>query len=399
VTLASAFQPRANSIGFLRFLFASLVLFGHSFILGGFPMQDPVGFLSGGTTALQALAVDGFFVLSGFLITGSFLMAPSAVDYLWRRVLRIFPGYWMCLLVTAFVFAPAAYRYEHGTLGGANWLQASDGPVSYVRNNAFLVVSQWNIWGLLSSTPEAHQAGVVLSIDGSLWTLRYEFECYMLVAAAGVLGILRQARPLVLVAALALWLVLIASTLAPTVIDNLPHGIWVRWLTSNPQRIRLWLMFAFGALLFLYRNHVAVGRWALVPIAVFAAATALGQYDLVGRFAFAYVCMWLASFLPIRNFDARGDVSYGIYIYAFPIQQLLALAGVAALGWLPYFGLAALITFVFAAASWYAIEAPAQRLKRVRVGRLATPHAVGEGGVWVWRRMQALALATINATD
>ena len=69
--------------------------------------------------------------------------------------------------------------------------------------------------------------------------------------------------------------------------------------------------------------------------------------------------------LPVRSFDRRVDVSYGLYIYAFPVQQLLAMYGVTKYGFTPYFVCALAITLALAAASWFTIEKPSLSLKHL----------------------------------
>src|SRR4051812_12311820 len=92
-----------NSIGFLRLVLASLVVFSHSFALSGL---EPPGHMQ------AKLAVSGFFFLSGVLITQSFENSRSFWDYVWRRSLRIFPGLWACLVVSAFVIVPTASHVQ-----------------------------------------------------------------------------------------------------------------------------------------------------------------------------------------------------------------------------------------------------------------------------------------------
>src|SRR5579859_5243166 len=151
-SLATAFDPRSNSIGFLRFAFAMIVLLNHALILGGFAADDPLMYWSHGQISLASMAVDGFFVLSGFLIARSFVSSPSVGRYLWRRFMRIFPGFWACVLISAFICAPIVFLHEYGTLSGANWT-GDTSPVSYVLTNGLLTINQWNIWNLLQSVP------------------------------------------------------------------------------------------------------------------------------------------------------------------------------------------------------------------------------------------------------
>src|SRR5580658_74946 len=94
---------RNNSIGFLRFLFATMVIWSHAYGNGGFG-YDPLARLNPNGATAGFLGVGGFFVLSGFLITRSYETVNSVGRFIWHRFLRIFPGFWVCLVVTAFGF-------------------------------------------------------------------------------------------------------------------------------------------------------------------------------------------------------------------------------------------------------------------------------------------------------
>ena len=100
--LSSRFDPRRNALDVLRLLFATIVAVTHGIAIhtGSQPAW--------GDTLLGDLALDGFFVLSGFLVTRSFLRLDSPLRYLWHRFLRIMPAFWACLIVIAFVAAPVA---------------------------------------------------------------------------------------------------------------------------------------------------------------------------------------------------------------------------------------------------------------------------------------------------
>src|SRR4051794_17516783 len=105
ITFAEAFDPRSNAFGFLRLALAVLVIFSHSFPVGGFG-TDALEVFTKGRHTIGLAAVGMFFVLSGFLITRSAASGVSVLRFLWHRFLRIFPGYWVCLIVCGFIFAP-----------------------------------------------------------------------------------------------------------------------------------------------------------------------------------------------------------------------------------------------------------------------------------------------------
>ena len=124
-SLKESFDPRNNSIGFLRWLLAFMVIFSHAGPLGGFYGGRDLGTQWSDEQSLGGVAVAGFFFLSGFLITKSKMGRASTPRYVWRRIMRIVPGWWLVLLVTAFVLAPIAWLRESGSM---DWIKKSDWP-------------------------------------------------------------------------------------------------------------------------------------------------------------------------------------------------------------------------------------------------------------------------------
>lgn len=388
-TIEGEFDPRRNSLGFLRMVFAVMVLIDHSFPLGGFHGgTDPMWGWTNGQESLGGLAVAGFFVVSGYLVTKSFFDSNTAVRYVWKRVLRIFPGFWVCLLVTVLVFAPIAYHYEFHTLHGY-FNGGVESPWNYLRNNALLYMHQYNIDGLLSSTPYQH-SGYPQAFDGSLWTLIYEFKCYIGVAVVGTLGLMWRARISVVVIALFFWVAQLQDTLHPTRLHGWP-------LIGDPNMARLAFIFSIGMLFYLYRDKVPMSNTlAVVAAVVFVVGMRTDLYVGVGQVAWAYLVLWLAIRLPMSKFDKHGDFSYGMYIYAFPVEQLLALYGVYRWGYVPYVTMAIAISLVLAVASWFAVEKPFLSLKRLRLGEVPSRQVQGE--LAGWRRLWNPKWATRRRT-
>src|SRR5262249_51467426 len=127
---------------------------------------------------------------------------------------------------------------------------------------------------------------------------------------------------------------------------------------------RLTFQFLLGAALFVFRDRIPISRWCACAAAlIFAATLALRLYPGFGEVAMAYLWIWFAVRLPLRRVDARGDYSYGVYIYAWPVQQVLALYGLYRWGPLPFLVLSVLGTLPVAMASWYFVERPALSLK------------------------------------
>jgi len=350
VSLEGLFTPgRRNSIGFLRFLLASLVVLSHSFRLGGLG-AEPLLQTSGET--LGTLSVDCFFVLSGFLIARSYTTSLSVWRYLWHRVLRIFPAYWACLCVIAFGFGPLLFRMAGGTLEA--YLASTPSPHGYVVHNAFLHVNQPGIDGLLRAAP------FPVHLDGPLWSLEHEFRCYIGLALVGVCGLFGRWAG---VGRVVLGLVVLALF----VLANVPGEMDRAGVSyTNALTLRLAVWFGAGVLFYVFARHVPMRAW-FFALALCASVLALryGQQRLVGPLATSYVLFYLVMRLPLTWWDRRGDFSYGLYIYAFPVQQTLAMLGVPRRGVLAYFAASMAIATALAVVSWYAVERPLLRLKHL----------------------------------
>ena len=353
-TLDRAFDPRANSVNALRLVLAALVLVSHTLKLHG--GSDPLGRLTGGDVDMGTMAVDGFFALSGFLIVGSYLNSPSTGRFIWRRCLRILPGFWVCLLVTTFVLLPVAQLVEFGTLRGFP-LTGEGSALTYLVHNSALFIHQYEVDGLLGGS----------SVNGSLYTLFYEFLCYVGVAVLGVAGLLRHRTwPLLAVAAL-VWLFAVSQLLT--------GGAVYEQSTTLGIALRFGSMFLAGALAHRLAHRIPVA-WAggAAAAAVLALAVALAVladgdpgstlvYVVVAPPAVAYLVLLVGSRTGLRRIGARRDLSYGLYVYAWPVQILLLVAG-ASLWPVALYGITSLvIALLMAWASWAWIEAPALRLK------------------------------------
>jgi peptidoglycan/LPS O-acetylase OafA/YrhL len=344
-TLGQAFDPRANALNSFRLALATAVILWHTFPLTGRHLPFAVHQL------FSQAWVDGFFAVSGFLITSSWLSRPSLGVYFAARALRILPGLWVCLTVTAFVIAPIGVAIQGGS---AARLLLSSAPVEYVVKNSAVWIFQVDIGGTPRGIPDPGMW------NGSLWTLQYEVLCYIAVAGLGVVGLL--ARRWFLPAAMALavtWAALASYTL-----DGVP--------TVAQNGARFAVMFLAGALLHHFREIVPA-RWSLVAVsvAVVLVATLLPDYRLVAAIPLAYAIIVSGALIDNERFRLRNDLSYGVYIYACPIQQLLVICGLGILNPIVLTIIAAVATLPFAAMSWFLVEKPAMALKaRVRGKRV-----------------------------
>jgi peptidoglycan/LPS O-acetylase OafA/YrhL len=360
-TLLEAFDGRRNAVGLLRLVFAGAVIVAHTWPLGGFgPSPGRKGGIDLGT-----FAVCCFFAVSGMLITRSAQRA-SLGRYAWHRFLRIMPAFLVCLLVLGFVFAPIAYHYEHGSLSG--FMSASDNPVAFLRANANLYIDFYSVSGTPSTVPFPG------AWDGALYTLAYELNCYLIVGGLLWLGWLRRARILIPLVAAFFWLVGIPgvhAALAP-VLNEIPLGL------ASLLMSKFAVSFFVASALWVYAERVPMRTsWGAAAFAVAGGAWATGTWRYVGGVAIAYAVVWLMTALPESRVGRVHDLSYGVYIYGFPVQQLYAMYGLPDAGKLVYLAVATATTLMLAALSWLLVERPCLSAKdiafRLRPRRQATP--------------------------
>ncbi|MFE6056726.1 acyltransferase family protein [Kitasatospora sp. NPDC056446] len=379
--MAELFAGRDNSLGLLRLLMAGSVIFSHAGALG-FGGGSLLIRSFHGQTNLGNLAVYGFFVLSGILVTRSGARLGIG-RFMWHRALRLLPGLWACLLVTGLVLVPLVYyRIHGGTLAG--YLHHVESPFTYLLNNLFAGEYQTDIAGTMHDGV-AKNLIFDPELNGSLWSLKYEMLCYVGVALLGWSGVLQRARRLVLVLTGAVALVVLGDALPTRYLD--PRAVPRPWesiphlgAVNLSYLLYLVLAFALGALIELYRDRIPVNDALGALSAVTVVATLLGGWFFVaGLPAFAYLLVWLAIRLPrpLRRIGAKNDYSYGLYIYGFPVEQLLSGLGAARFGRLGYSVLAFALTLLLAAVSWHLVERPALRLKDIGRRRNGTP----KGGV------------------
>lgn len=355
LTLDKAFDPRSNSIGFLRWLMAFAVIFSHAGPLAGFYDGQDLGVQLSNEQSLGGVAVAGFFFFSGFLITKSRQGKSTIFRYFWRRALRIFPAFWVALLTTAYVLAPIAWNHEHGSMDGF-WNATKESPFTYFWNNMWLELGQRNIAGMGDSIPLAAHGGH--DWNGSAWTLEYEFKAYIIVGLLGLFGVLAN-RWLAGFVAVSFILV---NALQWGGAMNVGTGVYE--LFGNPYNAMFFAPFAFGMLFALFGEKIPIDDRVVVFALILAfLAYANGGWNVWGQYAFLYVLMWVAVRAPLQHWEKYGDFSYGIYIFAWPIMTFAAFFGLHDTGWLVYHLVIVVATHIAAFFSWHLIEKPAMSLK------------------------------------
>ncbi len=341
---ADGLAARHNHFGLLRLLLALAVVLSHALSVTTGRVEDEPLALSTGFT-LGEHAVNGFFAISGFLVTMSYQQRGWR-DYAVARALRIAPGLIAATLVVALLLGSALTRLDLAAyLGDGRLWRFISATLTTFKSAAPLP-------GLFESNPLPFPMGTV-------WTLKYETLCYLGVLVAGLSGLLLR-REIVL----ALWAALVLATIAREVVSpDGPKGV--------ETALRLPLIFLSGGLIYLWRERVPL---SLSGLAVAWLATALLSPTPLYKAALYLLTAWgvlvlaLAPALTRWRSEPPADLSYGVYLYGWPVQQAVVALFPAA-GALALFFPALALTLAVAALSWYLVEKPALGLKRRLLAR------------------------------
>jgi peptidoglycan/LPS O-acetylase OafA/YrhL len=340
-------SSRDNNFDLLRLGAAIAVLASHCYPLtasGEDPLQRWTGHTAG------ELGVTIFFAISGYLVTLSWLADPKPQRFGARRGLRLLPALTVVAFLIAFALGPAVT-----TLGLGTYL-ADPGPYLYAVRTSLLVTVAGTLPGVFTDNPFPN------AVNGSLWTLPVEALAYVMVLGAGLLGLLRRSRTALLLAGAALCAFL-ASAWSPVDLTGIvPAGAAD---AGVPAALRLAAVFVGGMVFALHRDKLRLSfRVLATAFAVWWLLRGTELEPFVAALTMPYAVLTLAFRRRVRVplYERGGDASYGIYIYAFPVQQTIAhlIPDISPGAML---ALALPVTLVLGRASWRLVEEPALRRK------------------------------------
>lgn len=343
-------DPRDNSLNLLRLAMAAMVLFHHVIPLTG--RGEGIELTPG--ESVGGWAVFGFFMISGYLITGARLRSDGG-RYLINRIARLFPAFFFVNILTAFALAPIAYRMQNGTLDG--FLSTPNTPASYVVANAWLKMLDYSVAGTLADVPYPY------AWNGSLWSLYYEFCAYLLVGLLCVIPIVRRS----------IWPMLIAFL--ATCALKIWNGAFAVLLSGIGDDVvqfgRLLPFFFGGALVFMIRERLGdrfILTWwgalgsAAITVTLVAVFPAFGGQ--VAAPFLTYILIWIGARLPSPKLFQVHDFSYGVYVWGFPLTQMLCLLGWADAPLPTFFAVLVIASAAMAVVSWFLVERPTIRWSR-----------------------------------
>lgn len=344
-----------DGFGLMRIMAAIMVIFAHSFPLAR-GAEDPTWQRGSVIISFGSAAVSIFFVISGYLVLSSFLRDPNPLRFAIRRVARIWPGLLVMLLVTTWILGAAVT-----TLPLGRYL-TDPATMRYFAGSAVLL-PVWDLPGVFRNNPGP-------GVNGSVWSLPIEVFAYAGLALLGPLLVVRGRRRLVIAATTA------AAIVVAVVVTRyaLPHPMVVGLAYLLHQN---YLVFFFGGgLLYFARVHVPM-RWPLFGLAVVGLFVSLLAGLMLPVFVFlSYGVIYLSTRRgpALQRMTALGDPSYGIYIYAYPIQQLFAHLRLAPNEWI-LFAEATVVSVIVGYLSWHLVEKRALEFARRRLRRHAASAA------------------------
>ncbi len=332
--IAQLLAKENNNLDLIRIILACMVIIGHTPALNG-PTAiwaDPIGYFFPFTYS-GSLAVKLFFFISGLVVTNSYLKKRDPIYFLISRFFRIIPALFFILLITVFVFGPLTT-----TLSTMDYFSNLDN-FSYITNNLIFTTAYY-LPGVFNNNtyPSA--------VNGSLWSLRYEIGCYLFLLANFLLLDKRNKNYL----NIPIFIIILASLY--------PNSFIFDYLGYNLEISLLPLSFALGCFLAVNAEKITLNYFMLLgsfALLYLLKDSPFNQILLLVTFAILVINLCTNSY--VLKLRPKHDISYGIYLWGFLIQQTLFYSFGTMYASLHFFS-ALIISILFSLVSYICIEKP-----------------------------------------
>jgi peptidoglycan/LPS O-acetylase OafA/YrhL len=335
-SLGSLFKNSPNNLNLIRLLAATAVIYGHANVITGHGPHD-IFLTYVGYKFIGGVAVDVFFVISGYLIAQSSVGKNGLLYYAASRLLRIYPALIVCTVIMVFVLG-AKFTTDDGYWSNPQvwrylWTNATGYQIEYMLPGVF---ENMNIAG----------------VNGSLWSIAVEVRLYILIFVLSLLGVMRNRSFFNFIFFVSL-----------VVVFFKPESFTQFYLLEYENHRHVVMMYLIGSFCYVNRESIPISPVILLVLTVLAASQHRAE-----NFGFFYVLLlpyfvFCVTFSPWGQwFNRFGDYSYGVYLYGWPAQQLVYYFSPESSN-LIHTTYATVIALFCAALSWHLMEKPALTLR------------------------------------
>jgi peptidoglycan/LPS O-acetylase OafA/YrhL len=331
-----------NRFDILRLMAAWGVLYFHTYPLLGSKQTDLIT-ENWKYDTLGGVSVSIFFVISGYLVTNSITTSTGALDFLKKRALRIYPALLFVTLISVFILGPVV--------------------TSLPILEFFSEKTTWNYlknaigYNIKYELPGVFANNHMFAVNVSLWSLNLEIKAYL-----GLLFL--WLLPFEIKKKLIITCIFLSAAYFVRPVSE--YGLNNRWFGLSFFAAKYFLMFAIGGLLSTYKDKLdgqvlkMLGSASLLLIAFLSFIDVQPMTSLLYHWFFAVACIWISKnwlFLPVIS-SKVGDLSYGVYLFSFPVQQTLIQYGFQDKPIPMFIFVSTVVTIVFALISWHFVEKP-----------------------------------------
>lgn len=336
-----------NRFDFVRLIAAWLVLYSHSYVLSASKEIELISKYLKFDTA-GGLAVGVFFSISGYLVFKSLENSNSLKIFIIKRALRIYPALILSVLFSVFVVGIICTE-----LSIQEYL-TNRKTLSYLKTITGFNI-KYELPGVFENFPEK-------SVNGSLWSIAIELRCYLVL---GIISLLPFSMKL------KLWIsVTILSSLLLFRPIEAPSDLSIKFLGLSYDFNKFGLMFTLGCLIASYEKHknfhyIKIIGLISASILIIISNLEISKFTLIAyNYLIPFIFIWIGLYFTLlpKIPDKIGDISYGLYLFSFPIQQLLIYLELSS-NLVNFILLSTILSVFLSAISWQFVEKPFLNLK------------------------------------